>query len=358
MKKVFNYLLLVGAVSSLFQACKKDEFKTFLQTGVPPTLTASKTTLVLTAGTASDTSEVFSWNASKYGYSAAVKYTLQISKVGTNFAAPKEVSLGPGLVQKYTGADFNQLSILQGLPFNVTGQLEVRVKSSISDSIPAIYSNKVTVTVTPYQVIINYPSLWVPGDYQGWDPPSAPKISSPTDNKKYEGYLNIPVGGTLQFKLTSDPDWNHTAYGWASSTTTGTIVTGTVSTAGSAGNLFFPAAGYYCVRADLNTNTWYVKKVTWAIIGDAPTASNNWSNDVPMTYDAANKIWTVTTACGVGHFKFRANGDWNDGTNNFGDNGADLSPDYGGSDIAVPTAGTKTIKLDLHVPGQYSYTIQ
>jgi starch-binding outer membrane protein SusE/F len=358
MRKIFYNLLLVSTVVGLFQACKKDEFKTFLQTGVPPTLVASKTTLVLSAATANDTVEAFSWSASKYGYNSAVKYTLQIAKGGTNFAAPKEISLGPGLAQKYAGKDLNQLVILQGLPFNVAGQVEVRVKSSISDSIPAIYSNVVAIAITPYQVIINYPSLWVAGDYQGWDPPSAPKISSPTDNKKYEGYVNIPAGGTLQFKLTSQADWNGTNYGWGSSTTTGNIVTGTLNTAGSAGNLFFPTAGYYVIKADIVANTWYVKKTTWALIGDAPTASNNWSNDVPMTYDAVNKVWTVTTNCVVGHFKFRANGDWSDNTNNFGDNGADLTPDYNGSDIAVPSAGMKTIKLDLHVPGQYSYSIQ
>ena len=347
-------------VSCLFQACKKDEFRTILQPAVVPALTASKTTLVLTAATAADTVETFSWSASKYGYSAAVKYTLQIAKAGTNFAAPKEVNMGNGLVQKYTGADFNQMVLILGLAPGTASQIQVRVKSSISDAITADYSNTINVTVTPYLVIINYPSLWVPGDYQGWDPGSAPKVSSKNANGVYEGYVYYPAGGTLQFKLTSDPDWNHTNFGWASSTTTGDIVTGTLSTAGNAGNLFVPSAGYYVVKANTNTGvmTWGVKKTTWAIIGDAPTASNNWSNDVPMTFDPVTKIWSVTTNCVVGGFKFRANGDWSDGTNNFGDNGADLSLEYGGANIAIGTAGMHTIKLDLHVPGNYTYTIQ
>lgn len=358
MKKLVNKILLIGFIGGILFSCKKDEVQTVAKGGVSPALTASQTTLVLSAATAADTVEAFSWTASDYGYSAAVKYTLQIAKAGTNFATPKEINMGSGLVQKYSGADFNQLAILQGLPFNTVGQLEVRVKSAISDSISAIYSNKVTVTITPYQVIINYPSLWVPGDYQGWDPASAPKISSKTGNGIYEGYTNIPAGGTLQFKLTSDPDWNHTIYGWASSTVNGTIVTGTMNTTG--GNLFFPAAGYYVIKANTNTGvmTWGVKKTTWAIIGDAPTLSNNWGNDVPMTYDAVSKTWSVTTTFVVGAFKFRANGDWTDGTNNFGDNGADLSLEYGGANIAVTTAGTHTIKMDLHTPGNYTYTIQ
>ncbi len=175
MKKILNKLLLVSVCACLFQACKKAEFKTILQPGVPPTLVASKTSLVLSAAVAADTVEAFSWSASKYGYSAAVKYTLQIAKAGTNFAAPKEVNMGNGLVQKYSGADFNQLLLILGLTPAGAQQVEVRVKSSISDALTADYSNTITVTVTPYLVIINYPSLWVPGDYQGWDPGSAPK---------------------------------------------------------------------------------------------------------------------------------------------------------------------------------------
>src|ERR1700674_314096 len=107
MKSLFNKLLLISMASCLFYSCKKDEVKTILKTGAAPSLTASQSTLVLSAANATDTSEVFSWTASDYGYKAAVKYTLQIAKAGTNFAAPKEVNMGNGLVQKYTGLDFN-----------------------------------------------------------------------------------------------------------------------------------------------------------------------------------------------------------------------------------------------------------
>ena len=366
MKKIFNKLLLISMVSLLFFGCKKEETRVILRKGIVPALAASSTNLVLTQAHATDTSEIFSWTASQYGFIAAVKYTLQIAKTGTNFATPKEVNIGSGLLlQKYSQSDFNTLCILLGLPTGSASSIDVRVKSSISDSIPAIYSNTVTMSVTPYFVIINYPSLWNPGDYQGWDPGSAPKISSVTGNGVYEGYFYVPSGGTYQFKITSQADWNGTNYGWASSSSgtsgTGKTVSGTLSTSGSAGNLFFPnppGGAYYYVKANTGALTWYVKSTTWGIIGDAPIASNNWSNDVPMTYDIANKVWTVTTNFQVGSFKFRANGDWSDGKNNFGDDNADLSLDYGGANIAITTAGVHTITLDLHLPGQYTYKIQ
>jgi len=353
MKNIFIRLFLITIVGIIFYACKKDEVKTVLKDGQAPELTASKTTIVLVDTTASDTTIIFSWTRSNYGFKAAVRYTLQIAIAGTNFTAPKEVSMGNSIVQKYTVGDFNQLSVIQGLVPNNAGQLEARIKSSISDSIPAIYSNIVALSVTPYLVVINYPSLWVPGDYQGWDAASAPKISSKNANGIYEGYVSI-VGGTHQFKYTSDPDWNHTIYGWASSTVNGTDVSGTFNTTG--GNLFVPGDGFYLLKGNTNNNTWSGAITTWAIIGDAPTLSNNWTNDVPMTYDAVNNVWKVTTTLAAGNFKFRANGAW---TLNFGDTGADLSLDYDGDNIAVPNTltGTRTITLDLK-PGNYTYTIQ
>jgi starch-binding outer membrane protein SusE/F len=349
MKKLSYILSFISMLALLLYACKKEETKTFMKAGVPPALTASQPNVVLSAANAADTVEAFSWSASDYGYPAAVTYTLQIAKGGTNFAAPQEISMGNGKSRKYAGADLNQLALILGLAPGNVGQLEVRVRSSISDSIPAIYSNKIIVNVTPYLVIINYPSLWVPGDYQGWDPATAPKISSKLANGIYEGYVNIP-GGTRAFKYTSHPDWNHTNYGWASSTVTGNNVTGTFNTTG--GDLFVPTAGYHLLKANTNNNTWSGTKITsWSLIGDF----NAWGGDVDMVYNTTTLEWTATiNPASAGGFKFRANHDW---PINFGDTGADLSLEYDGANIPI-TPGSHLITLKLGVPGNYTYTIQ
>jgi hypothetical protein len=352
MKKIINHVILAGMLTGILYGCKKVEVQTVLQTGVPATLTASQPALTLTAAAAADTVETFSWTPAQYGFSAAVRYSLQIAKAGTSFSAPKEINLGSGTVQKYTGADFNQMSILLGLAPANAGQLEVRVKSSISDSIPAIYSNVLTIAVTPYLVVINYPSLYVPGDYQGWDPATAPKISSKADNGVYEGYVYMTASSTKQFKYTSDPDWNHTIYGWAGSTTSGTNVTGTMNTTG--GNLFTPGAGYYLLKANKNTNTWSGTLTTWGLIGDAVPVTG-WNSDQDLTFDATSKLWTITLNLTAGAVKFRANHDW---ALNFGDKGADLVMEYDGDNIVVPAAGNYTITLDLRAPWNYTYKLK
>ncbi len=351
MKNIFR-ILLISLISIGIFSCENNEIKTVMSSkGEAPVLSSSKTSYVLTPATANDSAVAFTWNRANYGFQAAVRYTLQIAKAGTNFTAPKEISLGNTVQLKYTTADFNQLSIIMGLKPNAVGQLELRVKSYISDAVADIYSNVLAVSVTPYLVVINYPSLWVAGDYQGWDPASAPKISSRNANGIYEGYVNI-VGGTHQFKYTSQPDWNGTNYGWVSSTTTGSDVAGTFSSSG--GNLFVPEDGYYLLKANTNSNTWSGTKTTWGIIGDA--AANGWADDVKMTYDATKNVWKVTTVLKAGGLKFRANSAW---AINMGDTGADLSLEYDGDNIVIPAslAGTRTITLDLKA-GNYTYTIE
>lgn len=353
MKCRINAFLLLLVSSLVLWSCEKDEIQTVAKTGQPGTLAASRTTLALSSANASDTIQTFSWTPADYGFRAAVKYILQIAKGGTNFAAPKEIDMGNGRTQKYTGSDFNQMSLLLGLPPSSAGQVDVRVKTTISDSIAAVYSNTVTLAVTPYLVIINYPSLWVPGDYQGWDPATAPKISSKAGNGIYEGYVYFPpTSGSFKFKLTSNPDWNHTNYGWAGSTITGKNITGTFNTTG--GDLFVPESGYYLIKANTNTKVWDAIYTTWGIIGDAVPVTG-WNSDQDLTYDVANKVWKITLNLAAGKIKFRANDDW---ALNFGDTGSDLSLEYGGSDIAIGAAGNYTLTLDLHVPGNYTYVLK
>ncbi|MBD0296387.1 MAG: SusE domain-containing protein [Bacteroidota bacterium] len=350
MKISSNTFLIIGMAAFALWACKKDEVKVIAKTGQPGTLAASQTTLVLNSANANDTIQAFSWSGTDYGFKAAVRYTLQLAKGGTNFASPTEVNMGSGTTKKYTTAEFNQLALILGLAPGSAGQIQARVKSSISDSIPAVYSNVVTINTTPYLVIINYPSLYVPGDYQGWNPGSAEKIASKTNNGQYEGYVNFPTGGTLQFKFTSDPDWNHSIYGAATTTVSGNSVSGTLKSPGD--NLTVPSAGYYRLKANTTALTWSAVKTQWGLIGDA---TGSWDVDKDMTYDAAAKTWTITTNLVVGKIKFRANDAWDI---NYGDNGADLSLEEGGADIPITAAGNYTVVLDLSVPGNYTYRIR
>jgi hypothetical protein len=200
-----------------------------------------------------------------------------------------------------------------------------------------------TFTVTPVQL---YNVLYVPGNYQGWAPASAPNLASIKQDGKYEGYVNLT--DNTGFKLTDVPNWNGTIYGDAGAGNTGVLT----STNGG-NNMLAPGVGYYFIQADTKANTWSATQVTmWGLIGDF----NGWSTDVPMTYSASNNDWTATfTGAAAGGFKIRLNGAW---TTSYGTGGiANSLTTSSGGNIPFP-AGTHTVTFWLNSAGYYSYSIQ
>lgn len=195
-----------------------------------------------------------------------------------------------------------------------------------------------------------YGLLYVPGDYQGWTPGTAPTLGSPNADGNFDGYVNFPAGGTLEFKFTPGPDW---------STSFGDGGGGTLVTNGNT-NLKVPSAGYYHIVANTTNKTWSATKTTWSLIGSF--AASNWSNDVDMVYNAGENSWkgTITTVAGD-QFKFRANHDWG---LNYGESGGQGTLTPGGDNLGDPAknfsvpAGTHTITLFLNNSGYFTYNIQ
>jgi hypothetical protein len=202
-----------------------------------------------------------------------------------------------------------------------------------------------------------YGLLYVPGDYQGWAPATAPALGAAKNDGNFDGYVNIPAGGTYQFKFTGEADWNGATYGDTAAAGESGILS-----LGGGNNLTVPGAGYYNITANTTALTWKATATTWSIMGSF--AASNWTNDIAMTYNSTTNAWvgTITTAAGD-QFKFRANDAW---TINLGDAGGTAvgSLSYGGNNIGDPTkdfsvpAGTHTITLYLGNPGYYSYVIQ
>ena len=327
----------------LFASCKKDGTQTVAGNGTAPVLSSTQSTLVLTAANAAQVATVFNWTASSFGYSAGVSYALQIDTAGDNFKAPKEIALGPLLTQSYTVADLNTLLIQMGVQQGKSTAIQVRTKASISDKYTPAYSNVVSIAVTPYLVAIVYPSLYVPGSYQNWTPATAAKLTSLASDQKYEGYVYFPDAST-QFKFTSDPDFTHTNYGMGASA-------GLLDPAGP-NNLSITGAGYYLLKADTKALTYSATATVWAVIGDA---TGSWDTETAMTYDAVNKVWTVTKALSAGALKFRANGNYdiNFGANKLGDGGLA----YNGDNIPVTVAGNYKITLNLSNSTGYRYSL-
>jgi hypothetical protein len=268
-----------------------------------------------------------------------------LDKQGGTFAAPVTISAGSSTSLSISGADFNQNLLKLGFAPGSASQVAVRVMAALNrpgnDVNNIVYSTATTVSATPYLVVVNYPSIYVPGAYQGWAPDKAPAIASVTDNKQYEGYVYFNTASA--FKFTPARNWD-TDYGDDGA--------GKLAVKGK--DITVPTAGYYLLRADLNALTYSATKTDWAIIGAA--TANGWDTETPMTFDPATNTWQVTLDLKADEFKFRANNAWDI---NFGDTGADGLLNYGGenNNIKVPSAGKYLVTLNLNTPGNYTYTL-
>lgn len=343
MKSTINKLFTLCLMSLVLFSCEKDEERLVLRPGAAPTLAATENSVELTAETKGEDAITMNWTAADYGYQAAVTYTLQFIAEGGDFEAAREVEATPNTTSRtFTVAEMNTLATQLGLAPNNEGTIQARVRSSVAESVTPAYSNVVSFNVTPFLDIIEYVSLWVPGSHQGWDPGTAPKVSSVNDNGVYEGYVNFPEAQT-NFKFTPEPNWDND-FGGTSSGNKGTL-------AEKASDLQVSGAGYYLLKANTNQMTWEAIRTTWGVIGDA---TGSWDNDKDLTYDATEQVWKATLNLSVGEIKFRANDAWDI---NFGDDNADASLEYGAANIKIEEAGDYEVVLNLANPGNYTYSL-
>jgi hypothetical protein len=373
MKTIVNKLLVLTFFSVALLGCKKDETLTTIANAKAPVLSSSANTLVLTEANKANTALTLSWTAADYGFKSAVKYTIQIAKAGTNFAAPKDVAIDAGkLTLGYTVEELNTLLNISGYQFGVSTNVEFRVRAVVNTAIAPIFSNVTTVAITPYEIIIVYPTWYVAGTHQadpivggvpvkgfysnptwdgGWNPATAPQIMSLFDNKVYRGYVNFP-DAVNEFKFVPVPSWSGDLGGTNTGVDASGVNTGTV---GGGNNAQVLGAGYYLVEFDDNTKTYKASPRRWGVIGDAtPTG---WSSDTDLVYNPVTGTLEVTLALiGGKGLKFRPNDDW--AGLDVGDGNADgVLDQLGNNNINVAVSGNYKIVMDLRNFGKLKYTL-
>lgn len=186
----------------------------------------------------------------------------------------------------------------------------------------------------------NYPTIYVPGDHNGWDPANETTILKSVNNDdNYEGYLYLTAAGG--FKFTTGPNWD---VNYGDSGADGTLDSG-------GDNISVAEDGFYKINVNLGTLTYTLTKTTWGVIGSA--TANGWDSDQDLTYDETSGLWTAVLDLGIGEIKFRANDGWD---LNYGDTGANGILTEGGDNIAIATPGSYIVTLQLGAP-DYTYSI-
>lgn len=180
----------------------------------------------------------------------------------------------------------------------------------------------------------------------GWEPTLATAMSLYDEDSKtkFETFEYITVAGDGFKFLPTNQGWTD-AYG--KGTTEGSLMQGD-----EAGNLIVDQDGFYRVRMDAEGLTYELLKISMGVIGDA--SPGGWDMDTDMIFvgGKGTYLWKVTLNLVPGNIKFRANDDW---AINFGGTADNIT--QGGADIAISSAGTYNLELDL-TPGAYKALIQ
>lgn len=351
MRSVFftsvKQLLILGFLPVLFFACKKEVAESV--TDVPVqfngfSLSTSRVTLL--QGNASHTALSVNWQTNAAAYGKANNYTIEIAVDGSNFEDKVEISTMNTQLDFSTDELNKQLSKL--ITPGTTAKLAMRVKACPNRQNAAqVYSDAAAVWVTTYQDYheYEYPQyIKIPGNYENWILPTAPKIVSEKNNGEYEGYIQF-TNAYPQFLMVKGTQW----------TTLNTYQYIGNNKFGFNGSMFsiFGGAGVYLLKASTNTNTWsYTKINKWAVYGSATNSNTN----AELNYDAETQTWSATVSLQKGEFRIRAN---NEDKMSMGQkivNGYQV-PAGDGNNFVIDKAGTYFIRLSLLQAGNYSCSV-
>ena len=159
MKQILKFSFYAIALVVAFSSCKKVENQVIYEGGTAPVLKSNYTTpLVLLIADKNNPAVSFTWTNPNYQFNTGlssqdVTYTLQIDTVGSGFKNPNmsETVITKDLGVALTVGELNKKLLSMNLTFNVTKNLNIRVKSSLANGLAVpLYSNVVNLTATPY----------------------------------------------------------------------------------------------------------------------------------------------------------------------------------------------------------------
>jgi hypothetical protein len=349
MKNTFKFLLATILFVGLW-SCEDEQDLMFL---TPPAsfniLTPEAgTSVVLTPELQNNPALTISWSSADYGSPASITYDVEIAKAGTDFETFLVAGNTTNTNITWLVSELNSAAVAAGLtPFTEDG-LDIRIKASTgtSDSQP-VYSNAITVLVTTYTTEL--PKLAVPGNHQGWNPPTAPRLAaSGFGETDYEGYVWLDGGYKfLAPDGSGNFNWGNTDYG-DNGDFSGILAEQNESDCTA-------TAGYYRVQANTTALTYNSTAVSWGIIGAAtPTG---WDSDTDFVYNSTTqKLEIASIALVPGAFKFRGNNAWSNGFD-FGTVNADGFLVEGGDLTFDGPAGNYKVVLDLSNPREYTFEL-
>ena len=204
----------LAMAAGLMASCTKDleEVKAYApENVVAPVINALDVTdVVITADNQTETL-TFSWEAADFGAPTAINYSIM--------AAYNEVELPvvTGVNATEYPVTYEALNAVVAFdlkcPLDVASAVDFRIAASISSNYPTVYSDVITLNVTPTAAEKKYDMYYVIGSFNGWAHGTVAAnydflYNFSGDGNTYEGIIDFrEVGGAIEFKFTHGAAW-------------------------------------------------------------------------------------------------------------------------------------------------------
>lgn len=352
-----SLLILLGAFAVSCSSDDVEDRPVITPVGAPVLTAPDGGSYVLAIEDAAIQADRFVWTSADFDEDVAITYTLEVDKAGEDFDTPQ--SLGSVVGENslsVTVESLNNAVMATGATAFEAAQFEVRVKASVSDSFEPMYSEAITISVTPYTSVV--PPLYLVGHPQAyygvgeWTPENGLEMRYIGDGvtKVYEAYVKVAMGNG--FKFVDELSWNGGNFGVIDGVQDGNLKNG-----GDSGDLKIAETdgdGFYYVQVDLDALTYKYVKMNWGIIGAA--TPSGWGAETPMNYNFAENRFELTVDLTVENMKFRSknSGDFiysNEWNFQVGNSDPMVAYNNGSGDIPVTTAGSYDVKMSIDIQG-------
>jgi len=349
-------LLLVALV--IVTACEKDGEKIYLSELATNELIATTDKVLLSPENANQQVLSLSWTAqealavSNLDMKApdVLTISMQVS-AQQDFSSNVIESVENNLSKSYSGSVLNAIAKNLGLAPDVASPIYFRLKSSVGNNIDPVYSNVLTVTVTPYFLDMSVGFILDSNKAN-----TGVTLYSPASDGIYTGFVGASTWYNFYLKEGDGTVWGNIPINGQSFV---------LSSTSDSWNCWFPEpAGCYYVNMDTKNKQWS------ALYLPILTVSGDISGD--MTFDRPNMKWTynfTATSTNPVTIKLSATGNlYNPSTGDAASTPATfafaqqgeavvIAQLAGNITVSVPLAGDCTLTLDLSDPKAWTCNV-
>lgn len=354
--KITRYFAMLAAVVGLSSACQELEQVVYNPENVVAPVLNAVEDINITMDNLSTGSVAFSWTAADFGVPTQVSYTLDMS--ATVDGETKTVNVFKNVTGTEGPASYESLNGKLLYDFNFSAGVEGEVSFTLYAGIRAgesYASNVVTAKATAAVAERTYPTVWVIGDYCGWDHNATQFLYDYAGaDDVYSGVVDFGEKAANGFKLTGIAGWDDTC-NWGEETkaseadepSTVKLITG-----GGSQDIMRYAKRFYGFSFSKSTlvltKNYSFDKV--GIIG----LNDDWDNDIEMSFNSAAQkqvFYADIEVAAATQFKFRMDGGWDV---NYGGDMKNLTA--GGDNIAIEP-GNYRVYLNMNNPEAITCTL-